>query len=71
MADKSDVILGEGTVNDRFDTDQSNDGCRGEVADNADMYRMGKQQELRRDFSAITIFGFTMILIASWEAVLA
>lgn len=26
---------------------------------------------IQRDFSAITIFGFTMVLIASWEAVLA
>lgn len=25
----------------------------------------------QRDFSAVTIFGFTMILIASWEAVLS
>lgn len=39
--------------------------------DRVDMSRMGKMQEFRRNFSFIPIFGFTMVLMISWEAVLA
>lgn len=42
----------------------------GNQDDRAAMWRMGKTQELRRDFSGIAIFGFTMILVASWETTL-
>ncbi|KAK7427304.1 hypothetical protein QQZ08_006241 [Neonectria magnoliae] len=47
-----------------------NDGVdekRGNAADRADMYRMGKLQEMRRNFRFLSIFGFSMILMASWE----
>jgi len=40
----------------------------GTKADRKDMYRMGKTQELRRNFRFVTIFGFTMVLMATWEA---
>ncbi|KAH8733213.1 amino acid/polyamine transporter I [Phaeosphaeriaceae sp. PMI808] len=35
------------------------------------MLRMGKIQELRRNFRFVTIFGFTMVLMATWEAQLS
>ncbi|KAF2198016.1 amino acid transporter [Delitschia confertaspora ATCC 74209] len=44
---------------------------RGTVNDRRDMRRMGKSQELRRNFRFVTIFGFTMVLMATWEAQLS
>lgn len=41
---------------------------KGTEADQRDMTRMGKMQELRRNFRFVTIFGFTMVLMATWEA---
>ncbi|KAH8660379.1 amino acid/polyamine transporter I [Xylariales sp. PMI_506] len=35
------------------------------------MYRMGKTQELRRNFQFLTMFGFSMILMSSWESALS
>lgn len=43
---------------------------KGTAADVADMSRMGKVQELRRNFRFLSMFGFSMILMASWETVL-
>ncbi|RFU82173.1 amino acid transporter [Trichoderma arundinaceum] len=43
------------------------DDTRGNAADRADMYRMGKAQEMRRNFRFLSIFGFSMTLMASWE----
>ncbi|KAK5705709.1 hypothetical protein LTR17_021444 [Elasticomyces elasticus] len=36
--------------------------------DQHDMKRMGKRQDLRRNFRFLSIFGFTMVLMATWEA---
>ncbi|KAF2275264.1 amino acid transporter [Westerdykella ornata] len=41
---------------------------KGTDFDQRDMHRMGKFQELRRNFRFVTIFGFTMVLMATWEA---
>lgn len=41
---------------------------KGTQFDQRDMYRMGKTQELRRNFRFVSIFGFTMVLMATWEA---
>lgn len=41
---------------------------KGTQHDQRDMYRMGKVQELRRNFRFLSIFGFTMVLMATWEA---
>ncbi|KAK8127243.1 amino acid transporter [Apiospora sp. TS-2023a] len=41
----------------------------GNAEDRRDMHRMGKTQELKRNFRFISIFGFTMILMQSWEAI--
>lgn len=38
--------------------------------DGADMQRMGKKQELRRNFKFVAIVGFVTILQATWENVL-
>src|SRR4051794_25980803 len=43
----------------------------GTTADQRDMQRMGKRQETRRNFRQITILGFTMVLLATWETQLA
>ncbi|KAK6819479.1 hypothetical protein PG987_015962 [Apiospora arundinis] len=39
------------------------------MQDRRDMTRMGKKQELKRNFRFLSIFGFTMILMQSWEAI--
>ena len=41
---------------------------KGTQSDQRDMYRMGKVQQLRRNFRFFTIFGFLMVLMATWEA---
>ena len=38
--------------------------------DVCDMSRMGKRQELRRDFRFISIVGFVMVLQSTWESIL-
>ncbi|KAF1812932.1 amino acid transporter [Eremomyces bilateralis CBS 781.70] len=43
---------------------------KGTKDDQRDMFRMGKVQEMRRNFQLITIFGFSMILMATWEVAL-
>ena len=35
-----------------------------------DMSRMGKRQQLRRDFRFVSIVGFVMVLQSTWESVL-
>lgn len=43
---------------------------KGTAKDQKDMQRMGKLQELRRNFRFISIFGYSMILMATWETAL-
>ncbi|CBX90877.1 predicted protein [Plenodomus lingam JN3] len=43
---------------------------RGTTGDQKDMHRMGKKQELRRNFRFASIFGYSMILMATWETIL-
>jgi len=43
----------------------------GTAADVRDMHRMGKRQETRRNFRHLTILGFTMVILSTWEAQLA
>lgn len=40
----------------------------GTKSDRMDMWRMGKKQEFRRGFHFLSIFGFIMVLMATWEA---
>jgi choline transport protein len=41
---------------------------KGTERDRRDMLRMGKTQELRRNFGYFSIFGLAMVLMATWEA---
>ena len=43
---------------------------KGTVDDQKDMFRMGKAQEMRRNFRFVSIFGFTMLVMCSWETML-
>ncbi|KAF2824350.1 amino acid transporter [Ophiobolus disseminans] len=45
---------------------------KGATAEDADdMRRMGKTQETRRTFRSVTILGFCMVMLSTWEVVLA
>lgn len=56
------------------DSESHSDGLfsekKGTAEDQKDMYRMGKQQELRRNFRFLSIFGYSMVLMATWETIL-
>ncbi|KAF2625635.1 amino acid transporter [Macroventuria anomochaeta] len=43
----------------------------GTTADVHDMMRMGKRQETQRNFRHITIIGFCMVILSTWEAILS
>ncbi|KAF2502800.1 amino acid transporter [Lophium mytilinum] len=43
---------------------------KGTPDDQKDMSRMGKLQEMRRNFKFVSIFGYAMILMSSWETTL-
>ncbi|KAK8107543.1 amino acid transporter [Apiospora kogelbergensis] len=45
-------------------------GKDGTSRDVHDMYRMGKEQLLRRNFRFFSIFSFTVVLLSTWEVVL-
>ncbi|ORY15012.1 amino acid/polyamine transporter I [Clohesyomyces aquaticus] len=40
---------------------------KGTVGDRQAMWRMGKVQELRRNFRFVSMFGFSVILLGTWE----
>jgi choline transport protein len=42
----------------------------GTAADQQNMERLGKTQELRRNFRLISVLGFTAVLMCTWEAIL-
>jgi len=43
---------------------------KGTLEDQKDMHRMGKTQQLRRNFRFLSIFGYSMNLMSTWETVL-
>jgi choline transport protein len=43
---------------------------KGTENDQRDMNRMGKKQEFRRNFGFVSIFGYSMTLMATWETLL-
>jgi len=47
---------------------ENGNGVAGTQLDKNDMRRMGKKQQLQRNFRFFSIFGFTMVLMATWEA---
>lgn len=50
-----------------FDNSSLPQEKKGTVDDQRDMFRMGKSQQMKRNFRFVTIFGFSMILMATWE----
>jgi choline transport protein len=58
----------------KFDEDESeeyHEAIRGHTrADRADMDRMGKVQELRRNYRPLSALAFTVILQGTWEVLL-
>ncbi|KAI0126747.1 amino acid/polyamine transporter I [Xylariales sp. AK1849] len=66
---KSDLNVEDVPAISASDVDM--DAKAGNAQDRRDMLRMGKTQELRRSFSFVSIFGFSMILQQSWEASLS
>ena len=62
-------------VKSASDIDSSNESAiqeqkGGTKHDAYDMNRMGKRQELRRNFRFISIVGFVMVLQSTWESIL-
>lgn len=49
------------------DVDQESTEKLGTAYDQHDMVRMGKQQQLRREFEFFSIWGYAVILGCSWE----
>lgn len=43
----------------------------GTASDDHDMQRLGKKQQLSRQFHSISIFGLTSVVMFTWEAILA
>jgi hypothetical protein len=58
------------TVTDVAEPSLDESETQGTRADMLSMWRMGKTQELMRNFRFVSIFGFSMILMASWETML-
>lgn len=62
------------TSSEEFPVDPENVNLPSEKAgtkfDQRDMWRMGKAQEMRRNFRFVSIFGFTMLVMCSWETML-
>ena len=44
---------------------------RGTDRDKKDMWRMGKRQQLRRNFGTVSAFCFSIVMSAAWEAQLS
>ena len=43
----------------------------GTARDEQDMQRLGRSQQLSRNFHALSIFGLTSVVMFTWEAILA
>jgi choline transport protein len=62
---------GSRMIDDEMDGDTYHDSLRGHTqADRADMYRMGKVQELRRNYRPLSALAFTVILQGTWEVLM-
>jgi hypothetical protein len=70
-----DSMDGSKVAQSHVDSEPSNFGDAtekgGTSADTRDMLRMGKMQETRRNFHRITILGFCMVILSTWEAILS
>ncbi|KAK5203633.1 hypothetical protein LTR41_010660 [Exophiala xenobiotica] len=43
----------------------------GSIADKRDMNRLGKEQLFKRNFGFVSIFGFALIIMSTWETILS
>ncbi|KAM0721382.1 hypothetical protein Q7P37_002306 [Cladosporium fusiforme] len=68
MSSKQDIRMQTLAEPTDDDVSPSSDLKHGTSADQQDMARLGKTQETKRNFRFLTIFGFTMVLMATWEA---
>lgn len=57
-------------VDDAFEHTDLPPEKAGTAPDRRDMYRMGKAQEFKRNFTFIPIFGFAAVLMITWEGML-
>lgn len=57
-------------VDEATDSPSSSSVLGDTLEDRKDMQRMGKRQELMRNFQRISAFSFTVILTATWEYLL-
>ncbi|KAF2475067.1 amino acid transporter [Lindgomyces ingoldianus] len=74
MAEVTKEVIGVNTLLHELDLSEDEAAVsmkKGTGADRQNMWRMGKVQELRRNFRFVSIFGFSMILMACWEIVLS
>jgi len=62
------IVVLDDTSSSTSDSATATTADEGTGLDKKDMYRMGKTQELHRNFRFLSIFGFTMVLMATWEA---
>jgi choline transport protein len=69
-APKSELVTDVTLHHDELREDSVVEEKRGTTDDQRDMYRMGKKPELRRNFRFVSIFGYSMVLMATWETVL-
>lgn len=59
------------SFDDENEGEEYHDSVRGYTrADRADMLRMGKVQELRRNYRPLSALAFTVILQGTWEVLL-
>jgi choline transport protein len=66
-----DARPGSHTVDDGMDGEEYHSSLRGHTqADRADMFRMGKVQELRRNYRPLSALAFTVILQGTWEVLM-
>lgn len=74
MSGKVDSEIKTVPVAESFDVDDGEEQVQkqkgGTAADAQDMSRMGKQQQLKRNFRFISIVGFIMLLQSTWESML-
>ena len=70
MADPKSGVQATSRPRDNESQQDATSEKKGTAGDQQDMYRMGKQQELRRNFRFVSIFGYSMVLMATWETIL-
>ena len=59
------------TYDEELDSQEYHDSLRGHTKDDrADMARMGKVQELRRNYRPLSALAFTVILQGTWEVLM-